>query len=210
MKMQIRKVALASAVTLAVLLPSVAMALDYFGTIEKNRLILKLEAAAEEKSAVPSGEFPCYLVLTNGYPVLSKEASVEAGNKARVGKLDIVHLVELPDKKDRKPDETAQAFLERVKSKVKHTEYLLFEFSQGGWSADKYVTLIRIPYSVDEKDEKQMLKIAGEGTMEVQWRDPKSKAVTVVSYWSGMSPPFPIKVTVVESTLGFQNKLGSE
>ena len=86
--------------------------------------------------------------------------------------------------------------------------YLHFEFTKGGWNKDKYVTHIKIPYSVDPEDEKQMLKIAQQGTVEIRWRDPKNKAVTVVSYWSGMAPPFPVKVIVVESTLGFGNKPG--
>ncbi len=212
--MKLRPLTIVAAISaLLVMLAAICKGLDYFGDIEKNRLVLKLENPSEDKDIIPNGiKFPCYLVLCDGCPVISKDANVtEKEGKGKAGKLDIINLIELPDKKDaQKPDATPGASLEQKKSKVKRTQYLLFEFSKGGWNADKYVTLIKIPFSVDENDKKQMLAIAPEGTIEVQWRDPMNEAVTVVSYWSGMSPPSPVKVTVLESTLGFQNKLGVE
>ncbi|MHC4207117.1 MAG: hypothetical protein ACYSTT_20885 [Planctomycetota bacterium] len=132
--------------------------------------------------------------LHRGYPILTKEPKIEVENirdiDGTIGKLDIVHLVELPPIKDRKSDETAQDFLKRMQHKMKRTEYLYFEFAKGGWNKDQYVSHIKIPYSVDAEDEKQMLKIAGEGTAETRWRDPNGTTFPCKSYGSGKHPGF--------------------
>jgi hypothetical protein len=206
-----------------VTLASVAIqcpALDYFGKIEENKLVLKLEPKVRTPfTDTLHIQFPCYIVLHKGYPILSQEAKVEEKKidgqdteklMGNVGKLDIVQLIELPPMQDRLPDEEIEDFIKRMGPKVKRTQYLQFEFVNGGWNKDQYVEYIKIPYSIDPEDEKGMLKIEKEGIAEMRWRDPKSKAVTVVSYWSGMTPPFAVKVTVMESTLGFGNKIGVE
>jgi len=46
-------------------------------------------------------------------------------------------------------------------------------------------------------------------SIETRWRDPKDDAVTVISYWVG-GRQGPIRVAVLESTLGFGNKPNRE
>ena len=196
---------------IVVLFPMLCWALDYFGRIENNRLVLKLET--EDESAMPGPnmmESLYYIILHEGRPILSQEPEIEEGAKpaeGSVGTLDIVQLVEMPRSQGEMPAESEEDLQKRFRLVKNRTEYLHFKFTQSGWDADKYVTHIKIPYSLDVDDDKEMLKIAEKGTVETQWRDPISKGVTVVSYWQEMSPPAPVKVTVVESTLGFMNKL---
>lgn len=178
----------------------VAFALDYFGDIDANNLVLKIESSQSGQPPSMLLEFPFYLVLQKGVPRFSQEPDVS--DRSEEGRLDIVNLVNVP-REDPMPGEATEAFRERMRTKATHTQHLLFEFSSSGWARDSYVVRIAIPYTTLREDELQMLQLASEGTVETRWRDPKNGAVTVVS--GGRQEP--IRVTVIESTLGFGNKL---
>ncbi len=177
----------------------VSFALDYFGDIDANKMVLKIESSQTRQPPSMLLEFPFYLVLQNGTPRLSQQPEVT--DRAKKGRLDIVNMFNVPFE-DPLPGETTEAFRERMRTKATHTQHLLFEFSSSGWPRDSYVVRIVIPYTISREDELQMLQLASEGTVETRWRDPKNGAVTVVS--GGRQGP--IRVTVLESTLGFGNK----
>ncbi len=167
--------------------------LSYFGDIDANRLVIKLKAIDSLEASRLGCDLPTFVVLHNGQPVLSKDASPTEKSIVSRGKLDILNLVEY------NPD--------TMKPKQGGNRYLLFTFPTSGWNEDQYETVIRIPYTVDQDDNKQMLRISSKAIAETRWRDPKNKHVTVVSYWSNLGVPCELKVTVLENTLGFANTL---
>ena len=181
--------------------------LDYFGDIEANRLLLMVESAGHPLSELSGQRFPFFLALHEGVPILcdsneftDPDASIERGH------LEIMDLVEMPPSR-RESGETKQEFWERIKDDVKKTQQLIFEFERSGWSSDSYVVRIEVPYSLEPGDKLRMLRFSQEASLQTLWHDPKNDAIDVVSYWPGVGARIPVKVTVLESTLGFGNKL---
>lgn len=166
-------------------------ALDYFGDIEDNRLIIKLEVLDVNRQDVVQKDFPQYLVLDKGKVFLTKDFQWLEGDESgiQIGKLNIVGLAT--------PHQSTE---------FGEGRYLEFIFPKGGWSSDHYEQVIRIPYTINNDDDKGMLQILDKATMEIRWHDPKNESVTVISYWAGTGMPVELKCTVMQNTLGFMNK----
>jgi hypothetical protein len=186
---------------LAAIVSGKVYALDYFGDIDKNSLVLKLtlkEGTDMRRAAVYASmfEFPIYLILENGVPVVSQSETISEQQLKSVRRmqpvLNIVNLTEF-DSKTNRPIPGGQQYVE-------------FVFSKSGWSSDQYVHTYQIPFLISD-GEKQMLEFSSVGSARVTWNDPLNKSVNVRSYWSGMNSEVEFKVEVIESTLGFNNKI---
>lgn len=174
-------------------------ALDYFGDISANRLVIRLLPVNAIEAQSLSIRFPAKIELKKGIPFLFE--SINTGNKddqeiSTRGKLEIRSLLEYN--------------LQTKQPQPGGKQELLFTFIKKGWHKDTYELKLKIPYTVDAADPKRMLQISPAATAETRWRDPKNRFVDVISYWSGTGIPTRLKCEVIESTLGFMNKIASQ
>jgi len=198
---RLRRLRVVLALAVAVVIPVSVMALDYFGDIASNRLVVRLSSSDGRHLPLVGIELPLYLILDEGVPVMSATLALPEGSSSlRSGKLDIVALSTI-EPGVRSPGDAYETGLE--KSKELHLE---FRSLMGGWSDDTYELTIRIPFTVDRGDSKLMLKLATQATIETRWRDPRSPSVSLVTYWSGLGGPVQVDCKVIESTLGFKSK----
>ncbi len=164
-----------------------ACALDYFGDIAANELVLDIGQVVYSPETRPKAEFGYRIELVNGTPVLSRTSP--ATGTPTPGTMEIMRLATV-DGKSVVTGEKAE---------------LVFTFTTGGWNEDKGKTIFRIPYTVLNDDPKGMLNIGTTGTMENQFWDPKNKNVAVTT-----GQCFPVACKTVKSTLGFGNKVESK